>query len=508
MILTKYLRHSNLKRKNISGYKMSSSVSNVMKYAVLVLILCFGLIGRLAAQDSSPIRQIIDNSAAASSFWSFQVRSSNGDVLEEFNGDNLIRPASNLKLVTSAAYLDQLGTDFQFDTVLYGSGGQKGNRWDGDLYIRGAGDPSINGEAYDDPLFLFHRWYSILDSMGVEVIDGNIIGHDGYFDDIPYPRGWEWDDLSYYYAPEISALSFNQNVVDLEVSANGEPGSRPSITWFPFETPYVRFINEQRITPQNTSFDESYRRELGSNSIYLRSTLPKGHYETEPLSVHNPSLYFIDTFKRYLQLMGIRVEGQLLLSDEPVDWDNGMFAELNRHRSKSLYTMIDRLNRESDNHYAEMLLKTMVAEEFGVPGSTELGLEMVKEFMNEHGFDTTAVELRDASGMAPATLVKTSDLNSFLTDIQDKPYFDQYYNSLSVAAQNGTLKNRFYNSNIANNFYGKTGFMSGVRSLSGYLNTESGKRVIVTIATNNYTVKTAVVDRVHQQILDFLYSRY
>lgn len=503
-----YLRHLKLKRKNISGFEMSIVLSRTIKITGLILMILSCKTGSAVSQDISPIQELISNSAASSSFWSYQVRDAEGTILEEYNGDYLIRPASNLKLVTSAAYLDRLGADFQFETVLYGSGLQDGNRWSGDLYIRGAGDPSINGEAYDDPLFLFQLWFSTLDSMGIEVIDGNIVGHEGFFDDIPYPRGWEWDDLSYYYAPEISALSFNQNVVDLEVRADGRPGSRPSITWFPFETPYVRFINEQRITPENTSFDESYRRELGSNTIYLRSTLPVGHYETEPLSIHNPSLYFIDTFKRYLQLMGIRVEGQLLVSDEPMDWDNGSLTEIDRHSSKPLHTMVNHLNRESDNHYAEMLLKTMVAEKFGIPGSTELGLEMVKEFMNDHGFDTTAVELRDASGMAPATLVKTSDLNSFLTDIQDKPYFDQYYNSLSVAAQNGTLKNRFYNSNIANNFYGKTGFMSGVRSLSGYLNTESGKRVIVTIATNNYTVKTAVVDRVHQQILDYLYSRY
>ena len=487
---------------------MSILLSRTIKIAGIILMILSYQAHSAVSQDLSPIRELINNSAASSSFWSYQVRSSDGTILEDYNSDYLIRPASNLKLITSAAYLDRLGADFQFETILYGSGLQDGNRWSGDLYVRGVGDPSINGEAYNDPLFLFQQWFSTLDSMGVEVIDGNIVGHDGFFDDIPYPRGWEWDDLSYYYAPEISALSFNQNVVDLEVRADGKPGSRPSITWFPFETSYVRFINEQRITPENTSFDESYRRELGSNTIYLRSTLPVGHYETEPLSIHNPSLYFIDTFKRYLQLMGIRVEGQLLVSDEPMDWSNRSLTEIDRHRSKPLHTMVNRLNRESDNHYAEMLLKTMVAEEFGIPGSTELGLEMVKEFMNEHGFDTTAVELRDASGMAPATLVKTSDLNSFLTDIQDEPYFDLYYNSLSVAAQNGTLKNRFYNSNIANNFYGKSGFMSGVRSLSGYLTTESGERVIVTIATNNYTIKTAAVDWVQQQILDYLYSRY
>lgn len=487
---------------------MFSSRCNTLNGLVLGLMMVPCLVLVATGQERDPIADIIESSSASSSFWSFQVRNSSGEILEEYNGDYLIRPASNLKLVTSAAYLDQLGPDFEFETSLYGSGERSGNRWRGDLYIRGAGDPSINGKAYDDPLFLFQHWFSILDSMGVEVIDGNIFGHHGYFDDVPYPRGWEWDDLSYYYAPEISALSFNQNVVDLEVRADGNPGSKPSITWFPFETPYVQFVNEQRITPVNTSFDESYRRDLGGNTIYLRSTLPEGHYETEPLSVHNPSLYFIDTFKRYLQLMGIRVEGQLLLSDEPMDWDDAGFTKLHSHRSRPLHTMVDRLNRESDNLYAEMLLKTLVAERYGVPGSTELGLEIVKGFMNDHGFDSTAVTLRDASGMAPATLLKTSDLNRFLVGMQQKPYFDLYYNSLSIAGRNGTLQYRFYNSDIANNFFGKTGFMSGVRSISGYLVTATGERLVVTIATNNYTVRTAVIDKIHQQILDYLYNRY
>lgn len=474
---------------------------------VLLLILP-AIFTPVYCQSADPVLDIIEQSSASSSFWSFQVRNSEGEILEEFNGDYLIRPASNLKLVTSAAYLDLLGPDFRFETTLFGNGEQNENRWNGDLYIKGAGDPSINGEAYEDPLFLFQRWYSVLDSLGVEVINGNIIGHDGYFDDVPYPRGWEWDDLSYYYAPEISALSFNQNVVDLEVRADGELGSKPSITWFPFETSYVQFVNEQRITPASTSFDESYRRDLGSNRIYLRSTLPQGHYETEPLSVHNPSLYFIDTFKRYLQLMGISVQGQLLLSNNPVAWNEGSFTELNTHRSKPLHTMIERLNRESDNLYAEMLLKTLVAEKYGVPGSTELGLEIVKGFMHNNGFDSTAVTLRDASGMAPATLLKTSELNRFLVDLQSMPYFDYYYNSLSVASRNGTLRYRFHNSDLAANFTGKTGFLSGVRSISGYLDTAGGERLIVTIATNNYTVRTSVVDRIHQRILDYLYSRY
>ncbi len=476
--------------------------------ASALLFLLFSCVELLQAQQYDPIRDIIDNSRVSNSFWGLQVRDQSGEILYDYNGDYLIRPASNLKLVSSAAFLDLLGSDYRFNTTLYGRGEIENDRWKGDLIVRGVGDPSINGEMYDDPLFLFEKWYQVLDSMGVKTIDGNLVGHDGFFDDVPYPRGWEWDDLSYYYAPEISPLSFNFNVVDLEVLAEGQVGSKPRIEWFPFNTPYVHFVNEQTIAPANTKFDESYRRELGTNTIYLRSRLPQGYYETEPLSVNNPSLYFIDTFKRYLEMRGIRVLGQLLIDKDRYDWTASGFEPIHTHQSEPLHKMITWMNRESDNFYAEMLLKTLVAEKVGVQGSTKLGLEILKEYMDRMGMDTAAVQLRDASGMAPATQMKASDLNGFLVDIQSKAYFDYFYNSLSVGGMNGTLSFRFGNSPVFNKFTGKSGFMSGVRSLSGYLETRSGEKLVITMATNNYTLPTFLVDRVHQEILEYLYSAY
>ncbi|NBC25417.1 MAG: D-alanyl-D-alanine carboxypeptidase/D-alanyl-D-alanine-endopeptidase [Bacteroidetes bacterium] len=462
----------------------------------------------ISAQSADPVREMIRQSHASDSFWSVMVRSDDGEILYDLNGERLVRPASNLKLVTSAAFLEMIGEDHRFETTLFGAGDINGRRWDGDLHIEGGGDPTINGEAYSDPLFLFERWYTVLDSLGIEEVDGNIVGHDGLFDDRPYPRGWEWDDLSYYYAPEISALSFNFNVVDLEVRADGQPGATPSVTWFPFETPYVQFINEQTITPQGTAFDESYRRELGSNRIYLRSTLPRGHYETEPLSVHNPTLYFIDTFKQYLQRRGIAVNGQLLTTNEPVSGRAPGAVKLHTHRSAPLHTMIEWMNRESDNFYAEMLLKYTAAKRYNIPGSTEIGLEAVKEYMSSSGFDTTAVTLRDASGMAPATLLKAGDLNRFLVDVRSASYFDSFFRSLSTGGENGTLQYRFRNTPLRGNFRGKTGFLSGVRTLSGYLTTKKEETLVVTIFTNNYAIKTAVVDRIHDRILTYFYNSY
>lgn len=482
-----------------------------LQYAVF---LCFSLTFAgfhqvAGAQEIPNIQSLIENSSASNAFWSVQVRDENGQTIENLNGSKLVRPASNFKLVSSAAFLSLLGSDYVFETPLYGRGELDGDVWRGDLIVRGMGDPTINGEfSEDDPLFLFEKWYQVLDSLGIRSIDGNLIGNSGLFDDIPYPRGWEWDDLSYYYAPEIGALSFNSNVVDLEVVADGQVGSTPSIQWFPFNTSYVEFINEQIITPPGTKYDESYRRVLGTNTIILRSTLPQGYYETEPLSVMEPDHYFIDSFSRYLEAGGIEVRGQLLTDDEYFDWSSDDLELFDLHRSVPLPEIVNMINRDSNNFYTEMLLKTVAEEEFNTRGSTELGLRLLKEYMHDTGFDTLSVTLRDASGMAPATLIKADDFNKFLANLEKESYFDHFMSSLSTGGVSGSLSHRFRNSPVRGKFYGKTGYVSGVRTLSGYLSASSGKWLTVTIFTNNYTASTSHVDFIHEKILEYLYSTY
>src|SRR6056297_385634 len=474
-----------------------------------LLITGFGLAETVRSQISQEILTLIENSQSASALWSVQVRDGNGNIIENLNGEQLVRPASNFKLISSAAYLDYFGTDYTFETRLLGRGSQEGNRWNGDILIEGSGDPTIGGRFYNENAFyVFENWVQALLEIGITSIEGNIVGFDGLFDDIPYPKGWEWDDLSYYYAPETNALSFNENVVDLEVIADGPVGSAPEIQWFPMNTDYVEFVNEQVITPQGTSFDEMYRRVLGTNIILLRSTLPQGHYETESLSVTDPALYFIDTFQKYLENRGISVGGQLYTDSNYFDWNPDTFFLFDSHTSVEMAKIIKKLNRESNNFYAEMLLKKLAADKYGVQGSTELGLQEIKEYMHTMQFDTSKVELRDASGMAPATLVKASDLNNYLVLLRDKEYFTVFFESLAEGGLNGTLEYRFNNSPLKGSFNGKTGFVSGVRTLSGYLKTEKGTELAVSLFTNNYTARTSSVDFTQQKILEFLYHRY
>jgi len=486
--------------------------TKLISASALVLALSLVLPKALHAQDliaSSDVKQIVNDSKADNAFWSVTVRDTTGRVLEGYHSKKLVRPASNIKLLTTAAILNELGPDYTYTTKMYGVGHQEGDTWDGDIIIRGVGDPSISGKYYNaDRFHVFDKFFMALHSLGIKKIDGNLIGNDSFFDQKPYPKGWSWQDLSYYYGVEINALSFNNNAVDLRVYADGKVGDEPEIEWFPFDTDYVNFVNNQVITPADSKYDEYYHRLLGTNTIILGSKLPKNYVEKESLSIFNAPMFFLDTFKKYLEDGDIDVKGDLIVDDQPQDWNSSQYKILAKHQSVSLRKLLKQVNKESDNFYTEMLLKTAAAEHFGAAGSTEMGLSLVKEFADSMQMDTTNIVMNDGSGMAPATLITTADLTKLLINMRYHPDFEVYQNSLSISGVDGSLENRFTSSNLKGNILGKTGYVSGVRSLSGYLQASSGQTLAFSIAANNYTVETSYIDYVEDKIVRKLYSSY
>lgn len=467
---------------------------------------------QLRGQNTSSYPEIaesIENSRASSAFWSVIARDTTGEIIGGYNVDKTMRPASSLKLLTSAAILDELGPDYTYLTKIYGLGQQLGDTWEGDIIIRGVGDPSISGKFYNkDRFHVFDKFFSALYERGIREINGNLIGNDAFFDDQPYPEGWSWEDLSFYYGVEISALSFNNNAVDLSVYADGDIGEKPRIEWFPFDTDYVDFVNEQVIAPPSTEYDEFYRRLRGTNTILLRSKLPKNYVEKESLSIKNAPMFFLDTFKKYLEDGGISLNGRIIVDNKPQDWNDDRYKVLAKHESVPLKKLLKQVNKDSDNFYSEMLLKTMAAEHYEAPGSTELGVSLVKDFAATQKMDTTSLEMTDASGMAPSTLLSVKDLSQLLVEMRDHPQFKHYKNSLSISGVDGSLKNRFNKQPLEGKIYGKTGYLSGVRSLSGYMNTSSGQIVAFSVVTNNYTDKTSYIDEVHEKIIRILYEKH
>lgn len=469
----------------------------------LLLIICTP--ADLSAQWPDAILNDAPNQEA---FWAISVRGEDGHEISAYNSGKLVIPASNQKLYTLAAFLNIFGSDYRYQTPVYTAGAVTAGTLKGDLLIKGSGDPAISGTLYeDDRYYVFETLYRQLKEEGIARVQGNLVADISLFDGQYYPKGWDWYDMSFYYGVQISPLSFNNNAVDLVVKASGKEGETPEISWFPDSTNYVRFQNRQIISAPDREYDEYYRRKLGSNEITLGSSLPKGYLEKESLSVENPPLFFLHSFKNYLMRKGIEIDGELIISEEGIATGPD-FRKVAEHISVPVSEMVIHANKESDNFYTEMFLKKMAAEVTGKPASFEKGIEAVRSFLATMKVDTNLVIMNDGSGLAGGNFTATAELSRFLHSMKSHSGFSTFYNSLAVSGVDGTLAWRMKSGDLYRRFRGKTGYVGGVRTLSGYLKTSSGKEVSLSIATNHFAGKISPVDRTHEAILQYLYENY
>ncbi len=455
------------------------------------------------------IATILDKGASSNAFWSVSVRNATGSVLEAHNSENFIIPASNQKLYTTAAVLDALGSDYTFTTRMYISGSIRDSVLIGDLIIEGSGDPSISGIFYEeDREFVFRSLAKQLRAAGINAIQGAFVADISRYDDQPFPKGWDWDDLSFYYGVEINPLSFNNNAVDLTVYADGAIGEQPVIEWWPYNTDYVRFFNRQHIVDRHRAYDEDYLKYLGKNEYHLGSYLPQGYIEEEAFAVSEAHNYFTHTFDAYLKRQGFTTSSQfktITIEDAPI---KSNWLKVASHTSVDVAEMVIWTNKESDNFFTEMLLKELSVTKYGAPGSFNKGIKQVKIFLDKLGIDTTSVEMKDGSGMASGNLTKTAVLSDLLVKMQTHPEVDTFIKSLSIAGIDGTIAHRMKGTPLYNNFKGKSGYVAGVRTLSGYLKTAAGNTIVVSLAANNFIGKVRPIDAVQEELLLYLYNKY
>lgn len=476
---------------------------------IAVLVACPG--GSLFAQAPSPsptatneLTQTIRDTLQAESFdgalWGVHiVNLRSGAVLYSKNADQNFVPASNVKLLTTAAALEQLGPEYRYETVIYADGPVEAGTLKGNLIVRGAGDPTLGGhEQRSDPTQVFRRWADSLRARGVTHIAGNVVGDDTRLDDTPLGKGWSWSDISYAYAAQIGGLVFNENTVDLRVNGRqvGEPGQ---VTWEPFETDFVRVVNRSRTIPFRADEDEEYQRIMGTNTIHVRTLVHPNGVEEESLTVSDPTLYFTHVLRTVLQREGISVEGK------PADLDavglspNYGDASIRRvasYRSPPLSQIVRTLNKESKNLYAEQILRTLAAEnppetdEDLDPASSPLGVKAVRNTLARAEVDTGRVQLVDGSGLSRQNLLQPRDLVRLLQHMwlhPDPEVSSAFFDSLPKGGEEGTLEYRFQGAAPArDNVRAKTGTLSNVSSLSGYVTSDEGTPLAFSVFCNHH----------------------
>ncbi|SEN59403.1 D-alanyl-D-alanine carboxypeptidase/D-alanyl-D-alanine endopeptidase [Lihuaxuella thermophila] len=434
---------------------------------------------------SDAIDPLLADEAYAGMISGIMVQSvDHGEVLYRHHAEALLTPASNIKLFTAGAALRSLGMDYRFKTELYRTGPIRDGVLKGDLVMKGYGDPTL---ATDGPLRVqegpvIEQIVSDLKALGIQRVEGNVVADAGIFTDDVYGDGWSWDDESEYYQPQITALSLNRGTVRLDYLPGEKAGDPIRLTLSP-KTDYVRVVNEVVTGPAGSENTLKIWRDRGTNTIRLSGSLPLdfgGDYTRVP--VENPHLYAGHVLKEQLEQAGISFSARSGVTSGPVPEESEL---LRRYLSPPLAEVIQYLNKNSDNFYAEMILKTIGFEKKG-EGTAKAGISVVTDYSRSLGVDLNA-DLLDGSGLTRRNQLASAHLVGLLTALTEEPYFSAIYDSLPIAGVDGTLRSRMKNTAAAGNLRGKTGSLTDVSALSGYVSTQDGERLAYSMLMNGYT---------------------
>lgn len=419
-----------------------------------------------------------------------------GETLYQQNADRYFVPASNMKLFTTALALSKLGPDYKFHTTLETSGTVSNGVLSGNVALTGHGDPNLSNrkfpynmkEEFDGPPEkVLAELGDGLVAKGVKEISGDVIGDDSYFPRERYPSGWEIDDMVWEFGAAISSIVVDDNTVTLTLVPGDQPGSPVQASMNP-ATPDFLVENDVVTSAADVKSDLTLTREPGASLVVVKGTLPANSAPRKLiLAVEEPAQHAAAVLKHLFEARGVRVDGiARARHDAPkAQGDPMVLAE---HVSVPLSDAVKLINKISQNLHTEMLLRT-VARQSGTWATDDDLMKVPQDFYASAGIDPDDVIQSDASGLSRHDLVTPRAIVALLTFAQKQPWFETYFNSLPVAGVDGTLEDRMKDTIAAGHVHAKTGSVAHVRTLSGFADTASGRRLIFSFLSNNQAGK-------------------
>ena len=417
-----------------------------------------------------------------------------GTIIMEYNSGRSLIPASVMKLLTSAAAIELLGPQYTFKTIIGYSGtlNKRTGKLTGNIVIQGGGDPALGSAYFSDHYQDFmNSWVTEIKKLGIRKIDGRVITDDSYYDYLPVPARWLWEDTGNYYGAGVYGLSVFDNTCEIHFTTTSD-STQPQINKIvPSEYSY-KFTN--RLISEGTS-DNGYVFAAPYNTYgWMEGSIPSNNEDfVLKASIADPPLLIAKMMNGRLEAGGITVSRDPATFRSEQKSFNEKIIPVTETISPPLSEIIEVLNHESVNLYAEHLVKEL-GKRFKNNGSTASGVEVVIDFLKNAGIKTDGMFIEDGSGLSPLNAINTKALTSLLIYMKNSgKYFEEYYSSLPDAGKNGTLKNYFRDPVFDLRLKAKSGSMTRVRSYAGYFTTLSGKKMIISIIVNNYSGPSKVI---------------
>ena len=404
-------------------------------------------------------------------------------VIFAHNHKKSFLPASNIKLFTSSLALEKLGPSFQTKTELLIKGKIINGFLNGDLILKCSGDPSFGAE---NPEHAFDEFVEALWNMGIRNINGNIIVDDTLFEEIiGYGKGWEWDALTMYYAPPFGAAVYYGNIIEIKLIYQGN-GIPPKMIFYPFIPKNFEIINMSICRPVsiNTFHIIGFP---AAGKVYAKGFFP---FLNRPfkwrIPVGSPSLYIGEALKRAVIKGGIGIDGGVFpIKDlKKYHYDEKKCKTVKAKLSPSLFILINKMLKESNNLYAENIFRLTSIKEGRC--SFNKSRKLLIEFLKHIGVDLKGFYIADGSGLSRLNSATPAQIGVLLEEAMKRDWFPFFFKSLPIGGVDGTLKFRFRNTHIKGRIVAKTGTLSRVSALSGYITRKNKKPIVFSVLLEGY----------------------
>ena len=456
-----------------------------------------------APDARASLRQFLDSAIDAPEFRSMHwgvliVDPVRAETLYARNADKLFMPASNQKLLTGATALTQLGPDYRWATTLWARGAVRDGVLEGDLIVRGAGDPSISAHMRGDAMAPLRALGDSVRARGITRIRGRIVGAPSPFTDSPLGFGWAHDDLDDAYSAGVDALYFNEGFSEIAVYAGGKAGDDVRVVTRPAAT-YPRLIVRARTVARaatGASTADSMaalpRITMGQDSshagVLVTGTLAVGDSVVNELTFRDQTAAYVAALSEGLRAGGIVIDGAPTDSSARLDSLAGMW-------SPPLRDILPFFEKPSQNQIGELLFKTLALAKTGV-GRADSAQQVVSRQLLAWGAAPDGFAVRDGSGLSRHDYIAPRTIVTVLDAMRRSPDFRLFYDALPIAGVDGTIRNRMKGTPAEGNIHAKTGTLDKARSLSGYVTTADGRLLLFSALANNYSVPTRRVDQV------------
>lgn len=428
--------------------------------------------------------------------WGIVVHSLDRDErIFALNPGTLLVPASVAKLVSLAGAVEAVGWDFRFETEVRAAGPTIDGTLDGDLIVVGSGDPTIGGRAGE----ALSVWADALAAVGLRRVEGRVVGDDNAGQE-PRPQlAWAWDDLGYTSGALFGPLNLRENRMTVAINPAVSPGDRPTISVDPSES--SRLLRNRTTTgATDSSLLVWPEQRPGEPFLTIAGSVPAGAAPAElSVSIGNPTLWFANGLRHALVEGGVEVTGDAFdiddLADRP-EWTTS--TVLYRHQSPTLAEIAQPLLKDSINLYGEAVLK-LNADRRAFP-TNDAALEGLRTRLTTWGIPTDAWQLIDGSGLSRRNAIAPEGLVAVLQRMYDPAWTSPWMSGLPVAGRDGTLAGRMQGTAAEDNLRAKTGTMSNIRSLAGYVRTLDGETLAFALIANGFEGSgreaTQAIDRI------------